>query len=228
MSSVNPLPKTHIHTTHRLTHASAHEFLTTFLSLSETNPSYRPDSILTQYGPQSANTGAQSNITLNNLSRICRGINGESLSGIEWNDGKQDLEESPTTKRRKTGNGYTKSEPEDAMFNSSPPEVSGIRAGENGDVDQAAIVAEEIDGWQDKEDFEHAQTELIGDLGGDPATAGIERRGDKVNIDEVPHVMTDKDREARKAAKKLRNKDQKKTVKQKKVKGEDVKIRIER
>ncbi|KAK5461042.1 hypothetical protein LTS15_003105 [Exophiala xenobiotica] len=65
--------------TSRLTHAQAHTFLSSFLSQTEIDASYRPDSTLTERGPQAVSTGSNPNLTLHHLKRILQGIEGKRI-----------------------------------------------------------------------------------------------------------------------------------------------------
>ncbi|KAJ9503568.1 hypothetical protein LTR99_002330 [Exophiala xenobiotica] len=79
MAGLNPLPPSHVHSTSRLTHAQAHTFLSSFLSQTEIDASYRPDSTLTERGPQAVSTGSNPNLTLHHLKRILQGIEGKRI-----------------------------------------------------------------------------------------------------------------------------------------------------
>lgn len=215
MAGLTPLPKTVVHTSTRLTHGEAHTLLSAFLEESQTNPAYRPDAILTQHGVQASSVGEGSNLTLNHLSRILKGIAGERVGGVEFNYG-----DGGRGKRRKVeghahgaglGTGM-------ADFTSSPPVVKDARAEEGvmdvegvaGD-DQPALVGRETGGWQDKEDYEHAQIDDTVDLGGkDPAGDGIEGRNDDLGVASVPGGGRSRaEKEARKLAKKDKRKQEK-------------------
>lgn len=216
MAGLTPLPQTVPHTSTRLTHGEAHHLLSTFLEESQTNPAYRPDAILTQHGVQASSVGEGSNLTLNHLSRILKGIAGQRVGGVEFNYG------DGRGKRRKVdarvqGAGMGMGE-----FTSSPPIVkdrstqNGYSHGQEGVVgvegvdgeDQAALVGHETGDWQDKEDYEHAQIDETVDLGGkDPAGEGIEGRNDDLGVASVPGGGRSKaEKEARKQAKKDRRK----------------------
>jgi hypothetical protein len=79
MAGLNPLPPSHVHSISRLTHAQAHTFLSSFLSQTEIDASYRPDSTLTERGPQAVSTGSNPNLTLHHLKRILQGIEGKRI-----------------------------------------------------------------------------------------------------------------------------------------------------
>jgi len=217
MAGLTPLPPTVLHTSTRLTHGEAHNLLSTFLEESQTNPAYRPDAILTQHGVQASSVGEGSNLTLNHLSRILKGIAGQRVGGVEFNYGdgrgkRRKLEargqgagmgvgeftsSPPVVKDRSTRNGY------------GQEEVVGVE-GVDGEG-QSALVGQEIGDWQDKEDYEHAQIDETVDLGGkDPAGEGIEGRNDDLGVASVPGGgRSNAEKEARRLAKKDRQKKEK-------------------
>jgi hypothetical protein len=138
-----PPPPPHItHSTHRLTHAEAHAFLTTFLQTSTTDPSYRPDATLSSRGPISSSAGpsaplplspsdspeaslGESNLTLANLRRIALGLSGVRVGG--------------------------------ARFTSTSTSQANKKRKRNGNDDQGEGEGE---GWEDKETYEQAQSEI--------------------------------------------------------------------
>jgi hypothetical protein len=81
MAGLSPLPTHQIHSTERLTHREAHTFLSTFLDHADTEAAYRPDSTLTERGPQAVSTGSSPNLTLHHLKRILLGLEGKRLRG---------------------------------------------------------------------------------------------------------------------------------------------------
>jgi len=170
MAGLTPLPPTVLHTSTRLTHSQAHSYLSSFLQEAETNPAYRPDATLTPQGVTASSVGADSSLTLNHLKRILHGIEGKRVGSVEFNYGQGPPREH---KRRKLDG-------EEQGFASSPPVADGLSTGkrrqngaeevvtvegEDGE-DAAAVVGRGTDNWQDKEDYEHAQVDETGDLGG--------------------------------------------------------------
>ena len=80
-AGMTPLPPSVIHTTTRLTHSQAHTHLSTFLELAENDAAYRPDSTLTDRGPQALSSGSTPNLTLAHLRRIRLGMEGKRVGG---------------------------------------------------------------------------------------------------------------------------------------------------
>lgn len=212
MAGLVPLPQTVVHTSTRLTHREAHDLLSSFLEESQTNPAYRPDAILTQHGPQASSVGEGSNLTLNHLGRILKGIAGQRVGGVEFNygDGRAKRRKVDTASQDTGMGGFTSSPPvandQDAQDGDGTEEVVVVE-GVDGE-DQAAIAGQGTGDWQDKEDYEHAQVDEMEDLGGrDPAGEGIEQRGDDMEVTSVPGGGRSKaEKELRKQAKKDRRK----------------------
>jgi hypothetical protein len=84
MSSAGLIPSPpHIqHTTTRLTHRQAHTLLSAFLERTEIDAAYRPDSTLTERGPQALSSSGSQNLTLNHLKRVLQGIEGKKVGGV--------------------------------------------------------------------------------------------------------------------------------------------------
>ena len=217
MAGLTPLPQTHLHRSTRLTHGQAHDLLQSFLETAANNAAYRPDAILTQHGVQASSVGEGSNLTLNHLGRILKGIKGERVGGVEFNYGggptkRRKIEGQngglgempssppvPVRQQQRTQNGYAR----------DGDQVVGVE-GVDGE-DQAALIGQGTGDWQDKEDYEHAQVDETEDIGGrDTAGEGIEQRGDDMEVANVSgggRSMAEK--EARKQAKKDRWKEKK-------------------
>src|SRR5271154_430544 len=82
MAGYTPLPPTILHSTNPITHAEAHSLLSAFLERANNDAAYRPDSTLTEHGPQSTSTATKSDLTLHHLNRIKLGLEGKAL-GVE-------------------------------------------------------------------------------------------------------------------------------------------------
>lgn len=113
--------------------------LSQFLQKAEHDPAYRPDSTLSERGPQSSSAGSTPNLTLHNLNKILQGIEGKRVGGVEstntlfgdlaganTKNKRQKLNESPATKQRQDksfGQDFTETETEvePQNFPSSPP-----------------------------------------------------------------------------------------------------------
>ena len=80
-AGLNPLPPSVVHSTSRLTHLQAHTLLSRFLETAENDAAYRPDSTLTERGPQALSSSSSPNLTLAHLKRILLGIEGKRVGG---------------------------------------------------------------------------------------------------------------------------------------------------
>ncbi|KIW82880.1 hypothetical protein Z517_02123 [Fonsecaea pedrosoi CBS 271.37] len=80
-AGLTPLPTSVHHSTTRLTHYHAHSFLSEFLDRAENDAAYRPDSTLTERGPQALSSGSTPNLTLSHLKRILSGMEGKRIGG---------------------------------------------------------------------------------------------------------------------------------------------------
>ncbi|KIW94487.1 uncharacterized protein Z519_04463 [Cladophialophora bantiana CBS 173.52] len=80
-AGLTPLPTSVHHSTTRLTHSEAHSFLSAFLDRAENDAAYRPDSTLTERGPQALSSGSTPNLTLSHLKRILSGMEGKRIGG---------------------------------------------------------------------------------------------------------------------------------------------------
>ncbi|ETI26922.1 hypothetical protein G647_10021 [Cladophialophora carrionii CBS 160.54] len=80
-AGLTPLPPYVHHSTTRLTHRQAHTMLASFLDRAENDAAYRPDSTLTERGPQALSSSSTPNLTLSHLKRILKGIEGERVGG---------------------------------------------------------------------------------------------------------------------------------------------------
>jgi hypothetical protein len=80
-AGLNPLSPYIHHSTTRLTHLQAHTLLASFLDRAENDAAYRPDSTLTERGPQALSSSSSPNLTLSHLKRILKGIEGERVGG---------------------------------------------------------------------------------------------------------------------------------------------------
>ena len=80
-AGLTPLPTSVHHSTTRLTHKEAHTFLSDFLERAENDAAYRPDSTLTERGPQALSSGSTASLTLSHLKRILQGMEGKKVGG---------------------------------------------------------------------------------------------------------------------------------------------------
>ncbi len=173
---------------------SAHTILSTFLQLANLDPAYRPDSTLSERGPESNSSAGNPNLTLHHLNRIKLGLEGSNL-GVE------DLLETDIFGKRKAPDGReggTKKRKWQDRDSAAPPARAGVPkvvSTAKEDVD-AVLTAQDTDaqeiataatgqGWQDREDFELAQDDGDVDLNNaqrDPAAGGadIDGKGEEI------------------------------------------------
>lgn len=223
MAGLTPLPTYITHSTTRLTHRSAHTFLSTFLEQAEFNAAYRPDSTLSERGPQSTSTGANPNLTLKHLKRILQGIEGKRVGGgddLGYFLGTDPRQQSSVSRkrRREAGEDTPKKKRARELIEDSNVEDSGPEI----------VVAEESEGWQDKEDYELAQDDVVEDIAADEAHPGMgleqpqnsleEQKLVEIEIEGTGEMVDPReggskskmDKEERKKLKKLRMKEEQK------------------
>ncbi len=233
MAGLNPLPPSHVHSTSRLTHAQAHIFLSSFLAQTEIDASYRPDSTLTERGPQAVSTGSNPNLTLHHLKRILQGIEGKRIiSNLNLEaelpsstSAAGDLDQPTSTrpsKRPYDGGPDNATSRKNAKASRQVYEVIDPQAGPADDSDgpaiAAATAAADLDDWQDKETYALAQTEGNLDLTAEDRHPGADldqpaneaEEQDLVNIEiEGEERTSKKDKDERKRLKKMRRKEEK-------------------
>lgn len=181
------------HSTHPLTHLQAHTFLQTYLHQAHSNPSLRPDAVLSSAGVIAQSGNAASNLALSHLSRVLLGIEGRRITGSvlgKQRDGVQDEtggdhSEGSTTKRRRVS-----VEHEEAQANED--ETVGA------DAD-----------WQDKESFEHAQEEITLEEQAGTQPGFSTASASVAAADPSQTVLGRRERDARKEDKKARKKAEK-------------------
>lgn len=158
----SPLPIT-VHSTTPLSPSAASSHLSQFLQRASIDPSYRPDSTLSNRGdgPQSNSGGTGNiNLTLFQLERILKGINGENLGGLEKatqilnaNTNSEDATPDPGWGQRERKGGYGTGNKVKRVTT-----VPVIATGDQGDGTQASE-------WQDKDAFEREQVIVQGEIG---------------------------------------------------------------
>jgi len=163
------------HTNTRLTHAQAHTFLSTFLDRADIDAAYRPDSTLTERGPQSVSTGATPNLTLHHLKRILRGIEGKRVGGDELRQQLQLQLQQPEAGEEAGINGHGVSV---GFGDEAPAAASGKKHKHRADGaleagKEAADIDEDQDEWLEKSTFDLQQTD--GDDYGEADLAAGER-----------------------------------------------------
>jgi hypothetical protein len=158
LHSADPVPQHH-----------AHVLLSLFLEAAQDTPWLQPNAILTAEGPKPRAGGTAKSISLINLERVNKGMLGEyvgrdaTLLRMErragekpvWRDrgdggisvGDQDVRESEARKGKKRARDE---EEEEVEVEEVDPEAEG---------------GEQDPGWQDAEEFEYEQEDLVGDVG---------------------------------------------------------------
>ncbi|OAP55079.1 hypothetical protein AYL99_10779 [Fonsecaea erecta] len=199
-----PLPTSVHHSTTRLTHFQAHTFLSAFLDRAENDAAYRPDSTLTERGPQALSSGSTPNLTLTHLKRILSGIEGkriggslglgERVNGEGENTSNGELEGSDEGQMPRKQGSQKRALNEDEQTNTVKKQkrkiVYSVNAEGVEDPQVGADVEAETPGqargdddWQDAETYALAQTELNDDdaAGGEDA---LDFEGDDEDDDE--------------------------------------------
>jgi hypothetical protein len=174
MAGLTPLPPHITHRTTRLTHLEAHKLLSTFLTTAENDAAYRPDSTLSERGPISGSVGATPNLTLSNLKRILKGLEGKRVGGgLQLNA----IIEGQTSGDRKRNRAGDEEPPRNRQSNS----LSAVM-GDPLPEEQPTLGTRsegEDDGWQDPTEYEREQIDEDVDLHNedrDPA-ANLEQLG---------------------------------------------------
>ena len=170
MAGYNPLPPTVLHASTQLTHAQAHALLSSFLERAAIDPAYRPDSTLTEAGPQSNSSSGNPNLTLHHLLLVKHSMDAKTI-GIEDLDASffnRDAVGKPG-QRRWISSGQPRSRQRE--------EGLATKGGGSGTVsDETNAVLKEGEGWQDREDYELAQDDEVdvGNAQRDPALPAVE------------------------------------------------------
>ncbi|KAL2427151.1 hypothetical protein ABEF95_009353 [Exophiala dermatitidis] len=224
MAGLTPLPTHRIHSTTRLTHQEAHTFLSSFLERADIDAAYRPDSTLTERGPQAVSTGSSPNLTLHHLKRILVGIEGKRIGGAILTEGEEDnnnnnetAASSKGTKREHQEESADKKQSKRKIYNAADDDATNAIA-DNSDGPAIAVQPDDGEaGWQDKDTFALAQTEENLEATADDRHPGadLEQPANEAEEEELTHVEQStsqkdpKDKEERKRLKKLRQKQEK-------------------
>ncbi|KIW12305.1 hypothetical protein PV08_09582 [Exophiala spinifera] len=243
MAGLNPLPPSHVHSTVRLTHAQAHTYLSSFLEQTEIDAAYRPDSTLTERGPQAVSTGSNPNLTLHHLKRILQGIEGKQIiSTLDLDHADADAVGATTTN---TSSPTTKRTREAADADADGDQSKGAKRrqylyesheGRTGPADDegdepAVTTTEDLDGWQDAEEYALAQTEGNLDLtnedrhpGADlPEPANPEEEAELLNVEVEDDAGSDANTKSQKPAVSKKDKDERRKLKKQRRKQEKTK-----
>jgi|ERR1700722_2183224 hypothetical protein len=178
-SGLTPIPPTIHHSSEPVTHSSAYAILSSFLSVAELDPSLRPDSVLSERGPTSSSSAANPNLTLAHLGRIAKGMRGERVGGGaddgDLNDVGLEGNLWGARKRRRT-----EQQPETPREGKKGLEAAtqNVEIVEDGpDAGEPALVstslAQDEDGWQDRENYDLAQDDDEVDVGNAQRNPGV-------------------------------------------------------
>ena len=184
MSSLNAYPPSvhHPSSSKPVSTHTALNILTTFLHLANLDPAYRPDSTLSERGPESNSSPGNPNLTLHHLNRIKLGLEGTNL-------GADDLDAEFFGRGKKSVDGKDGEEGKKRKWSDRDKVMAPVRPGipkviSTAEEDVDAVMTLEGDdatapvangkGWQDREDFELAQDDGEVDVNNaqrDPAAA---------------------------------------------------------
>jgi hypothetical protein len=190
MSSLNAYPPLvhHPSSSKPVSTHTAHTILTTFLHLASLDPAYRPDSTLSERGPESNSSPGNPNLTLHHLNRVKLGLEGTNLGADELEAELCGRGKKFTDGKDEEGGKKRKWSDRDQIIAPVRPGIPKVISTAEQDVD--AVVALEADdgmadfvnekGWQDREDFELAQDDGDVDVNNaqrDPAAAAVDTEG---------------------------------------------------
>ncbi|KAF2156762.1 hypothetical protein K461DRAFT_316964 [Myriangium duriaei CBS 260.36] len=218
-------PSTISHSSTTLSPDAARTALAAYLDASTTHAYHHPDAVLTPGGVTfSAASGPRGNLTISNLRRIERGLDGEDLAPTE--DELAGLEETRVRTERnvwggKALEGIGKSKDRGTVGRSALKKGSSFSEERDGDGEGGA---ENEEGWVDGEEYALSRDVLEGEVGERDEAAGVNHDEDDVPevvaTDEVnageKRKLTADEKLARKADKKKRHKALQKEKEQKK------------
>lgn len=176
MSSTQPAPHPlDVHKTNPLPPSTASSHLTAFLTRASIDPSYRPDSTLSNRGdgPQSNSGGTGNvNLTLYHLDRILKGINGEDLGIGKAEEilGKIENEETkfedqgfgkPERQGRAAKKGPSQRLTSVPVITTAEEQAAAAAAQQTQDQPDGTTASE----WQDKDTYDLAQDIEQGEVG---------------------------------------------------------------
>lgn len=246
MAGLTPLPTHHLHSSTRLTHREAHTFLSSFLERADIDAAYRPDSTLTERGPQAVSTGSSPNLTLHHLKRILLGMEGKRVASAAVETETEGAEDekanadnnnaTSTTTTTTTTTSRNKRSLDDNHQESQTPKKSkrkiydaaaadntanAIVDDSDGPAVAAAAAISDAEGWQDKDTFALAQMEenLEATAGDRHPGADLEQPADEADEEQMMHV------EVEGAGKKLSSKDKEERKRLKKLRNKEEKAK---
>jgi hypothetical protein len=151
MAGLVPLPTHRLHSATRLTHREAHGLLSDFLARADVDAAYRPDSTLTERGPQAVSTGGNPNLTLHHLRRVLVGIEGKRVGGLPAADDVDEVDGQKARAKQAQNNDLNLDGTDDWQDKESfvleqgetSPEITAEDRHPGADLDQPADSAEE-------------------------------------------------------------------------------------
>lgn len=221
MAGLTPLPTHRLHNSERLTHSQAHSFLSSFLERADVDAGYRPDSTLSERGPQALSTGATPNLTLSYLKRILKGMEGRRIGGAALKAQEEETMTTNTKSSSKKRSAAAANGEDGQDMDLSAKKSRRIRPDDD-DPTSPIIDAtgENDDDWQDAETFALEQQPLV-DQDPDAAEGDPHVPEKEAQIDTV--TMSKHDKEERKKMKKLRRKDERSKKEEEKRQGSKMK-----
>lgn len=190
MSSYNHYPPHILHSSHPVAPSVALTLLSAYLEATTTDASLHPNALLTERGPISATSGANTGLVLHNLKRVEAGLKGEHL-GADLSFAQFGGEGLPSLQVELNGN-----------QSELPTRQRFDQDGQPADVDM------EEGGWQDKGEFERQQEFTDGEIG-KRSQAVIEGSKELLNVPSVEKTPTTGDKAERKRRKREKRKEQK-------------------
>ena len=197
MSSYNHYSPHILHSSHPVAPSEALAILSAYLEATTTDASLHPNALLTERGPVSATSGANTGLVLHNLKRVEAGLKGEHL-GADLSFAQFGAEGLPGLQSELNGN---PSEPPTQQRMDHDGQSAGVDIGE--------------EGWQDKGEFERQQEITVGEIG-ERSQAVAEGSKELLNVPSVEKTPTTGDKAERKRRKHERRKEQKQRDEQKK------------
>lgn len=224
-ASQTATPPSVTHTTTRLTHLEAHTFLSEFLTESDVRPGYRPDSTLTENGPQAVSTGSNPNLTLHHLKRILLGMEGEKVGGglglFGAEDASGDGEETGGAQYR-AGGKRDRDTTDAATPRSAKRRIYDASTNDGADG-ETAVAAATGDGaeWQEKDNYELAQDDDGIDLMNEDRHPGadLDQPHDEAGEEDLVNVEIEETGEKVDPRKQI-DKDERRRLKKLRLKGE--------
>lgn len=190
MSSYNHYPPHILHCSRPLAPSEALAILSAYLEATTTDASLHPNALLTEGGPVSATSGANTGLVLHNLKRVEAGLKGEHL-GADLSFAQFGGEGLPGLQVELNGN---QSEPSTQQRVDEDMQPANVDMGE--------------EGWQDKGEFERQQEITVGEIG-ERSQAGVKGSKELLNVPSVEKTPTTGDKAERKRRKHERRKEQK-------------------